>query len=105
MRSSGLRGAMWRKELVQEPVASRFFRSPHESTPNTMAAYSQEAVHHHSLTKIASMFGSTLCTVSWCHFVLPSREFELPKCMALVGVGMCVEPVKFLFPTRNGRSP
>ena len=96
---------MCRKELVAEAVASRFLRSPHESTPKTMSAYSQEAVHHHSLTKMASMLGNTLCTVSWCHLVLPRSEFEFPKCIDFVGVGMCVCPVKFLFPTRNGRSP
>src|SRR3990172_2014106 len=101
MRFRGERGNMCRNGFVQDAEASTNWCSAHESTPKTRSAYSQEAVHHHSFTKIASMRGSVLWTTSWCHLMLPRIELPLPKCMIFVGVGMCDLPVKFLLPTRS----
>mgnify|MGYP003531827088 CR=1 FL=1 len=54
---------------------------------------------------IISIFGRVLTMMSWAPLALPSSEFELAKCIVLVGVGMWVVPVNILFPTFRGRSP
>ena len=63
IRGNGVRGKMDRNGLVTEAVMSGCFNSAHESTPNTTSAHSHEVLHHHSLTQIISIRGSTLITV------------------------------------------
>jgi hypothetical protein len=63
MRGIGVRGNTWRNGLVTDAVMSGCLSSAHESTANTTSAHSHEVDHHHSLTAIISMRGSTLTTV------------------------------------------
>src|SRR5262245_61691317 len=104
MRLIGVRGNTTRKGLVTDAVMSGCFNSAQESTPNTTSAHSQDPVHHHSCTAIISMRGGALMTVLKCHFTLPRIELALANHIALVGAGMCVDPVSRRLPTRSGWS-
>src|SRR3989338_211574 len=63
-----------------------------------MSAYSQDAVHHHSLTPINSTLGRIFIMVSKCPLALPMRELLLETKIDLVGVGICVLPVRISSP-------
>ena len=60
---SGVRGKICRKGLVTDAVMSGCFNSAQQSTPKTTSAHSHEVDHHHSLTAIISIRGSTFTTV------------------------------------------
>src|SRR3989338_5537138 len=96
---SGVLGKICKNGFVTASVKSGYLNSAQESTGKTTSAYSHEAVHHHSLTTIASIFGRVFITTSLCHFIFPNIEFPFANHMNFVGVGICVLPVKSLFPT------
>src|SRR5262245_17334073 len=98
-----------RKGFEQEAVTSRSWNSTQEFAGSATSEYSTEDVIWISTDTIMSIFGLTFFSIAYACLALLKR-LTLLKNSALVGVGMCVWPVRQTRPclgvsTINGRSP